>query len=888
MVKIIFRNTFMKKASIGLALAVLFYFCSINSVFAEQQVSVAVFPFEVQAEAPSDKIKTALPQMLKDKLEKDGAKIILADGPSDVSDWDYSKFRQEGIRMGVDWIITGHIFISGQRISIDSQMHNVYEKQAPLTFFSQAPNMGGLFSAVSSISRDIIGELFQKQIISTIRIAGNKRIESDAISRIIKTQTGELLNPDTLSQDMNLIYKMGYFDNVVVKKESLDRGVEVLFEVTEKPSVRNIRFEDNSIYEDDELFDVVSTSTGSILNVYKINSDVEKLKRLYFEKNYHNCQISYEIKSLKNDQADIIFTVDEGEKIRIESIVFDGNKHFSDKKIKKAMQTQEKGFWSFLTSSGNLDETELDNDVIRIESLYKNNGFINVKVSDAKINLGDESITINFKIDEGDQYKTGAVEVKGDILASEEALLAILVSQESDLYNRELIRKDMIALTDIYSNQGYANARITPLVNKDEENKAVNISFDINKGELVYFDRIIITGNAKTRDKVIRREMAIKEQGKYSMKGIQRSNRNLNVKDYFSNVEIKPVKTNKPNQRDVEVKVTEKPTGNFAFGGGFSSDDGPFGQFSVEERNLYGRGQSLKFTTRLSGKNALFNIGFTEPWMFDRPISAGFDIYKFENEYDYYDKDAMGLTLRSAYRQYWDYTAFGLNYNIESFDIGDVDSTNTNVVAGSYLTSSIEPYISYDSRNHRFLPTEGMYHRASMEYAGEFLGGELDFSKVLVESAFFFPLFWKFTGAVYGKGGYLDDRTDDSVDLDWERFYLGGIKSVRGFDNTDINATPTGSSIERGGEKFIQFNAEMIFPIQADAGVFGVLFYDTGDVYGTGDNVDFGGLYSSTGFELRWNSPMGPIRLAYGFVIEGQNTKDTGDGQFDFSIGAFF
>ncbi len=874
----------MKKASIGLALAVLFYFCCINTLFAQQQVSVAVFPFEVQAESPSDKIKTALPQMLKEQLEKDGAKIILADGRQDVSDWEYPQFRQEGIRLGVDWIITGHVFISGQRISIDSQMHNVYEKQTPLTFFSQVPNMGGLFSAVSSISRDIIGELFQKQIISTIRIAGNKRIDADAISRVIKTNTGELLDAETLGQDMNLIYKMGYFDNVVVKKESLDRGVEVVFEVTEKPSVRNIRFEDNSIYEDDELFDVVSTSTGSILNVYKINSDVEKLKRLYFEKNYHNCLITYEIKSLKNDQADIIFTVDEGEKIRIESIVFDGNEHFSDKEVKKAMQTQEKGFWSFLTSSGNLDETELDNDVIRIESLYKNNGFINVKVSDAQINLGDESITINFKIDEGDQYKTGTVEIKGDILTSEEALLAILVSQESDLYNRELIRKDMIALTDIYSNQGYANARITPLVGKDEENKAVNITFDINKGELVYFNRIIITGNAKTRDKVIRREMAVKEQDKYSMKGIQRSNRNLGVKDYFSNVEVKPVKTDKSNQRDIEVKVTEKPTGNFAFGGGFSSDDGPFGQFSVEERNLYGRGQTLKFTTRLSGKNALFNLGFTEPWMFDRPISAGFDIYKFENEYDYYDKDAMGLTLRSSYRQFWDYTAIGANYNIEDFDIDDVDSSNTNVVAGSYLTSSIEPFIRYDSRNHRFLPTEGMYHSASMEYAGEFLGGELDFTKYLVESAFFFPLFWKFTGAVYGKGGYLDDRTDDSVDLDWERFYLGGIKSIRGFDNTDINATPAGSSIESGGEKFVQFNAEMIFPIQADAGVYGVLFYDTGDV----DDINFGSLYSSTGFELRWNSPMGPIRLAYGVVIEGQDTKDTGDGQFDFSIGAFF
>ncbi len=878
----------MRQAKIGLILTILFYYCGINVLLAEQQVSVAVFPFHIQAEKTDEKIRAAVPEMLREKLEQDGAKIIMLETQTDTTGWEYSRFRQEGIRLGVDWIITGDIFIAGKGISIDTQMHNVYEQQLPQTFFVQAPNAGELFSAVSNLGKSLTGELFQKKIISAIRIAGNKRVESDAISRVITSKPGELLNPAVLNKDLGLIYKMGYFDNVVIEKNTLDRGVEIVFQVDEKPSVRNIRFEDNSIYKDEELFDVVGTSTGSILNVYKLNSDVEKLKRLYFEKNYHNCQISYEIEPLKNDQADIIFTVEEGEKIRIESIVFEGNEHFDDDDLKDAMQTKEKGFWSFLTSSGDLDETELDNDVIRIESLYKNNGFINVKVSNARIDLGKEMITISFKIDEGDQYKNGIVSVKGDILNTEADLLEQLVSQESELYNRELIRKDMITLNDLYANEGYANAKIRPIVNKDDENKIVNISFEIDKGDLVYFNRISITGNAKTRDKVIRRELAIMEQGRYSMKGIQRSHRNLGVRDYFTNVEIKPVKTDKPNQRDVEVKVVEKPTGNFSFGGGFSSDDGPFGQFSVEERNLFGKGQSLKFTTRLSGTNALFNIGFTEPWMFDRPISAGFDIYKFENEYDNYDKDAMGLTLRAAYRQLWDYTAVGVNYNIEKFDISDVDTAETNVREGSYLTSSIEPYISYDSRNHRFLPTEGMYHRASVEYAGEVLGGEIDFTKILVETAYFFPLFWKFSGAVYAKGGYLDDRTGGDPDIDWERFYLGGIKSVRGFDNTDINATPEGETIERGGEKFMQFNAEMIFPIQEDAGVYGVLFYDRGDVYANGDDIDLGDQYSSTGFELRWNSPMGPIRLAYGLVIDGKTVKETGDGQFDFSIGAFF
>lgn len=878
----------MKQIRLVLGLILLSMLVAGAAAAASQQVKVAVFPFGLKAQKGDEKLSRTIPQMLKDRLAKDGAEVVFLPEAQDTDDWDYDRFREQGLSLGVDWIITGHIFKAGERLSIDTQMVNIYENSPPLTFFSQSPDMAGLFAAVTSLGRDISGELFQQKIISNIRITGNKRVEQDAISRIITSKPGDILNSQTLSKDLGLIYKMGYFDNVVIEKNTLDRGVEVVFEVTEKPSVRNIRFEDNSIYKDEELFDVVTTTTGSILNVYKINNDVDRLKQLYFEKNYYNCQISYEIKQLKNHQADIIFTVDEGNKIRIESIVFDGNQHFSDKKIKKVMRTQEKGFWFFITESGNLNETELDNDVIRIESLYKNNGFINVKVSDAMIDVGEESITVRFKIEEGDQYKTGVVDIEGDILTTKEELMALLISQESELYNRELIRKDMITLTDLYSNDGYANVEVVPSVKKNEENKTVDLSFKIDKKELVYFNRIIISGNSKTRDKVIRRELAIKEQGKYSMRGMQRSNRNLTVREYFSNIDIKPVKTNDPQKRDVEVKVTEKPTGNFAFGGGFSSDDGPFGQVSVEERNLFGRGQTLKLTARLSSESGLFNIGFTEPWMFDKPLSGGFDIYKFDREFDYYDRESIGLTLRSAYRQFWDYTAIGLNYNIEDFEISNVQTANTNVTPGSYFTSSLEPYISYDSRNHYFIPTKGMYHRAGMEYAGEFLGGEIDFTRYDLESAIFFPLFWKFSGGLYAKGGYLDDRTNGNPDIDWERFYLGGINSIRGFDKYDINTTPAGSTIQRGGEKMLQFNAEMMFPIAQDAGVFGVFFYDRGDVYTYGDNIDLGDMFSSTGFELRWNSPMGPIRLAYGIVIDGKTVKKSGDGQFDFSIGAFF
>ncbi len=878
----------MRKLLKKTGLILMVFFCLIPRLSADEQVSVAIFPFSIQAGQPNEKLADDLPLMLKETLEKEGAKVIFVKDYTDKETWDAEKFRQEGIRLGVDRIITGNIFMAGQAVSIDTEIYDSYETKPPLTFFSQAKLTEGLFSAVTDLTRGIIGELFEKRIIATISVNGNRRVESDAILRTIASAPGEIMDAQKLSKDLTSVYKMGFFDDVVIRKKELDQGVEIIFDITEKPSVRNIKFSQNRVYKDDELFGTVDTSTGSILNVYKINADVEKIKRLYTEKNYHNCTVRYEIKSLENNQADIVFVVDEGDKIKIETIAFEGNSYFDDKKIKKTIQTKEKGFWSFITTSGDLDGTELDNDVIRIESLYKNNGFIDVKVSDPKVEMGKESIAISFKIEEGNQYKTGNVDITGDILTSKEALLEKLQSKKTTLYNRELIRKDLLALNDFYSNQGYANVNVSPLVDKDDAAGQVNITFKIDQGELVFFNRIIITGNTKTRDKVIRRELAVKEQGKYSMSGIQRSHRNLGVRDYFQNVEITPVKTEIPNQRDLEVTVTEKATGNFSFGGGFSTADGPFGQVSLEERNLFGRGQNLKLLARMSGETALYDLGFTEPWIFDKPVSAGINIYKLEKEFEHYDRNAIGLTLRSSYRQLWDYTTIGIEYNIEDFEVEKVEKAYTNVTEGDFFTSSIKPYISYDSRNHYFLPTRGIFSKFSVQYAGEFLGGDIDYTRYIAEAGFWKPLFWKFTGAFHVEGGYLDDRTNGEIDLDWERFYLGGINSVRGFDKYDISTQDKNDPILRGGEKYLQFNFELIFPIQADMGVAGVLFYDRGDVYRVSEDFDLADQFSTIGFELRWNSPMGPIRLAYGIVVEGKDVQDTGDGQFDFSIGAFF
>ena len=878
------NTSFFKKA---FTFSVLFLLMSACNLSADTNVKIAIFPFSISANKPNQQIQEKIKLMISENLKKEGVTVIFPEMQPDAGNLDFAQLKTYGINAGVDYILTGSVFVAGEGISIDSKLINIYDQDNLISLFTESDSFENLFSSVTKFSKEIIGELFNKKIITEITVVGNKRIEKDAILRIIDARTGDIIKQENISKDLKKIYDMGYFDDVIVEKEPHDNGAKIVFKVTEKPSIREIKFKKNSVYKNEELMESINIKTGSILNVHTINSNVDRLRLLYTEKNYHNCSITYEIIPLEHSQADIAFTIEEGEKIKVEKIKFEGNSHFSEKELKKVMETSEKGLFSFFTSSGDLNETEVKNDAVRIESLYKNNGFIDAKVSDPNVEIGKEYISISFKIEEGAQYKIKQIDLSGDLILTREEILEKIKSKEGELYNREQIRNDMNSIADLYSQHGFANVHINPLINKNENEHLMAVNYSINKGEPVYFKNVNISGNLKTRDKVIRRELKVVEQDLYNKDAIEKSYKNLNRLDYFSEIDVMRVKTEEENQMNLDVKVVEKDTGTFSFGGGFSSEDGGFGMISVLERNLFGRGQTGKIAAKISGSSNLYDISFFEPYILDSHVSGGFNFYKEDKEYNYYDKEALGMTLMLGYKLF-DYTKLGINYNIEDFTISSVQSDYTNMTSGSFLTSSIKPYVTYDSRNDIFLPTEGFKHSFSVEYAGEMLGGEIDYTKYLAETGAYFPLFWKFTGALHAEGGYFDDQTNNTVSVDYAKFYLGGMNSIRGFDKYDINGKRSGDIKEIGGEKYVQFNAEITFPLTDKYKLAGVFFYDRGDVYRTSESIDFADQFSSFGTGIRWNSPLGPLRIEYGWVIDGKNVREAGDGKFAFSVGASF
>ncbi|SMC49316.1 Beta-barrel assembly machine subunit BamA [Desulfocicer vacuolatum DSM 3385] len=875
-------KTWISKAVVGMILIAV-ALLPVNTMGAEKK-SVGMFPLKMLAAGDTGPLGHRIFSMISDNLIAEGAMVTSMELQDDVTLMALSSLQAMGVSHGMDYLLWGTVFIAGEKISMDMKVKDIIAGTDPVPFFAEAQGVENLFSAVNALSTEISGEIFNRKLIEKISVKGNIRIESDAILKMIHSAKGDIYSPERLNSDLKAIYGMGYFNDVRIERQDYDNGLEIIYSVEEKPSVRKVKFQGNRIYEEQELFDVISTSTGSILNIYKLKADVAAIETLYTDKNYHNCEIKYEPKLLENNQADVIFTIKEGKKLRIETLVLEGNEFFSRKEILKHIKTSERGFWSWITSSGDLDRNELGQDVYRMEAFYKNNGFIDARVSDPEITFEKEGITVKFKIQEGAQFHIGEVAFKGDLIFSQDELVDGLTLETDDLYSRDTLRANMLSLADRYADKGFANADVRPSIARDIETKKVNILFDIQKGDPVYFERIQISGNTKTRDKVIRRQITVHEQDLYSLSGIQRSTANLRRIDYFENVEIKPTRGSAEDKVNLNVDITEKSTGAFSFGGGYSSEDKIFGMISVSERNFLGKGQITSLKAEVSASSTKYTFSFTEPWLFDIPLSAGIDLYKWDYEYDYYDKESTGGALRFGYKIF-DYTSLGIKYGYEDFTIENVDEDYTDVDAGNYVTSSITTSLRYDSRNKAFNPTKGSEHSISVEYAGDWLGGEIDFTKYIVETGWYYPLFWKFTGFLHGRGGFLDDRSDADIDIDYERFYLGGINSVRGYDWQDINATPKGETEERGGEKFLQFNAEVTFPIIEEMKLVGVFFYDAGDVYEKSEDIKIEDLYTSFGGGIRWYSPMGPIRIEYGSILNG---NEYSGGRWEFSMGGTF
>ena len=857
---------------------------------AQQTVRVIILPFEVYAQEDLSYLKQQIPQVIKTQLEQEGARVLILDNQTIASRQlrtdSVSAIRQIGVETGAQYVVWGSLTWLGQNFSLDSKLLSSDKVEDPHVFSAEGEGVENLPATVKALVQAMALKLFKRETIVEVQIKGNQRIEEDAIRRILKIKKGDVYNLKNISDELKAVYAMGYFDDSRIETQTVADGRIIILIVKEKPTVRAILVEGNSwIYDDEEIKEVLTIRKGSILNINTIQSDMRRIEELYKEKNFYNVKIKFNVYPKKENQADIEYEIDEGKKFHVKKIIFVGNSAYSSGKLKGLMGTSEENILSWFTSAGDLNEENLGQDVAKLTSFYHNKGYVQARVGEPELKFEEDGIIITIRIVEGPQFKVGEVTMAGDLIIPPEQLMKTVKIIKEEYYNRDILRLDVIRLTDIYADEGYANVDISPRIEQDPEKRIVNITFDIAKGKQVYFEAITISGNTKTRDKVIRRQLQVYEQGLYGGRRLKRSIQNLYRLDYFEDIKVDTVKGSADDKMRLRINVTEKNTGAFSFGAGYGNLENMFLTASIAERNLFGRGQTLSLKGQLGAKTTRYTLSFTEPWLFDIPLSAGADVYNWNYSFSTYDKDSIGGNLRLGYPLI-DYTRINLTYTYDIADIKNVDEDAANSIkndAGENIKSSITTRVRYDSRNDRFHPTKGSSHNASYEFAG--LGGTVGFNKIIGETGWYFPMILKTVGVLHGKSGYVKQLEGKTLP-DYEKFYMIGIDALRGFDRDDLSPRDSDGS-EVGGNKFVQFNAEVRFPLVPQAGVYGVVFFDTGDIYAEDEDIELDNLRESAGGGIRWLSPMGPVRLEYGYILDPKPT-DKGSGSWEFSMASSF
>lgn len=865
-----------------------------RSAGAQALPGIGVLPFRVHSLAPMDHLKEGLQEMISGKLAETGFNVIPVSRINDhpmayLPMFDESDIRAIGRDVRAGWIISGSITQVGVRISLDIRGVDVTGEQPPFSVFIVEDDMDRMPFAVERVATAVYNQIVGVVRIESIQVTGNRRIEEAAVFAVIGSRVGDKLDQEALDQDLRAVYRMGYFTDVSITLEEGPDGKIVVFNLQEKPSIGNIAFQGNKAIRDRDLMKEIGIRQYAIYNPAEVTQSVNRLREFYRQKGYFNIRVEESVHDLPGNEVSLIYKVEEGERVYVTSIEFEGNETFSDRQLKRIMQTSEKGFLTRFTRSGILDRQMLEFDLHKIEAHYHNHGHIKARAGEPTIQYEEgRGLTITIEIVEGPRYGVNQVSVEGDLILEPEDLLAHTKIRNEKFFNREVLRNDTMALQEFYADEGYAYAEVDPRVFENEEDKTLDIIYIVSKSHKVSFERINIRGNETTRDKVIRRELRAIEGDVYSHTALRRGTENLHRLGYFEDVEVQTEQGADEEQMVVNVNVKEKATGSFSMGAGYSSYERVVGTVRLSEDNLFGYGQRLSVSARLGGKTREYDISFTEPWLLDRPISTTVDLFKWTQEYWDYTKESRGGALRFVFPIGIDqeYTRGTVRYVYDSSRIKDINPRAATIIrdaAGTTVKSSITLGLGRDTRDRTFTTTRGSHNYISYEHAG--LGGDAKFGKIEASSTWFFPFQRDTVFVLRGQWGYVREHSGGRLPL-YEKFYLGGLDSMRGFKYSSLSPRDPKTGDRIGGEKMMVYTAEFRFPLLKEHGIVGVVFMDVGNVFTKEQSYSFGGIRKAAGGGLRWYSPFGPLRIEYGRNLSPQ--RDESSGAWEFSIGGQF
>lgn len=804
--------------------------------------------------------------------------------------------RELGMQMGADFAVLGSFTKIGSGASLDAIILDAQGEKGNRHVFVQCETMERVNAQINLLARQLDLKILGKELLARIDIKGSRYIEKDAIKLALKSKEGDIYSPPTLQEDLKRVYQMGYFSDVQVDSTDTLAGREVTFIVVERPVVSQVKIQGNKHIKTPDIQKALGVKLGRVLDHNQVRKDEAGIRKIYMDKGYLNAEIDSKLTPSKQGETSIDFYIRENEISKVKKISFSGNEHIEGKRLKRIMETREQNILSLFTSAGIFKEEVFQKDLDRLAAFHYNEGYIQATVGDPTITHEGKDIFITIPIKEGDQHKIGEVDITGDLIVPRETLTGNLNAVEEKVFRSSYLNKDMVSLSEYYTDRGYANVDITPLTSINDEQKTVDVRYEIAKGEKIYFEKINITGNNRTRDKVIRRELKVAEGDLFSSSKIKRSRQEINDLGYFKKANLTTTKGTIPNKVVLNVEVEEKPTGSLSFGAGFSSVDKLVGMVQLSQDNFLGKGQRLNFQAQMGGTSR-FTFSFTEPWTFDTRWSSGVDLYNMERWYEDFDRDSLGGSFRIGH-PVGEFSSVSFGYEYEKVDISDVDSDAVLEIQeseGETTTGAVVAGFTRSTLDDRFVPRTGTTSRFSAKLAG--LGGENNFVTFIGSYAKFFPMPWNSAFMIRGTIGWSAGYGGDDVPI-WEKFYLGGLDTMRGFEERTVGPHERRGDYSLfvddrddydvvGGEKELFFNFEYVFPVIKEAGVRGVVFFDAGNAYEKSESY-FSDIRASAGFGVRWQSPFGPLRLELGINLDPDDKYDEDSSEFHFTMGTLF
>ncbi|MBI3441362.1 MAG: outer membrane protein assembly factor BamA [Proteobacteria bacterium] len=703
-------------------------------------------------------------------------------------------------------------------------------------------------------------------VIKDIKVSGNQRIEVPTILSYIDLQKGDPFDQALLDRALKNLYATGLFADVSLYQ----RGTDLVVVVSENPLINEIRFEGNKTLKTDDLQSEIQLKPRQVLTRPKVQAALERLQDMYRVSGLFSATIDPKIIKLDQNRVNLVFEISEGTETLISRISFIGNTHYSDDQLKKVIRSREDRWYRFWSSDDKYDPDRLAYDRELLRKYYLEHGYADFRVETAVAELSPnhKDFFVTFSIEEGERYKVGKIDMRTTIPDLDVELLRKTITFKSgEWYKMSALETTVTKMTTELGNLQFAFVDIQPSVVRNREGHTVDIAFNINEGQKTFIENINITGNSRTLDEVVRREMKLVEGDPFNSDKVKKSEQSIKDLGFFDKVEVKPQPGTAPNKTNIDVKVTEKSTGELSIGAGYSTTDGPLADFRIREKNFLGKGQDLSLSSTLAARKTEFDFSFTEPYFLRRDLSAGIDLFHITQDLltqsSYRSRrEGGGLRLGYPLSEHWRQS---LNYRLESDQVYDVQSTASAIIkqqAGSRTTSLAGQTMMYDTRDSKLDPTEGFVGRITTDVAG--LGGNAQYGKVRAGGTYYYPVADKWIASLLAEAGYAHGWGGEAVRIN-ERFYIGG-DNLRGFADSGIGPRDISSSDALGGNQFWRGSAELDFPtgLPDDLGLRGHAFSDFGSLWTLDDFgptiVDVSSVRMSAGMGISWASPIGPVR----------------------------